>query len=86
MSSWSNPRLGMGPLIGENVSISSVRFSSRNRSCGLSGKWGRQIVLKPVPCQVPTSWSSGLDGTGGPGIGDGGAGRAGGGLGNCRSS
>lgn len=52
----------MAPLIGVNVIVSLVRLSSRKRSLGGEGKCGRQIVLKPVPFHVPTSWSSGLGG------------------------
>src|SRR6476469_2827367 len=63
MSFMSRPRLGMAPGISSNTSVSEVRFSSRNRSWLPDGKWGRQIVLNPVPVQMPGSAASGPSGS-----------------------
>jgi hypothetical protein len=53
MSAIASPRLGIGPLIRENSSDSSVLFSSRKRSCWLAGWCGLQMALKPWPFHVP---------------------------------
>jgi hypothetical protein len=76
MSGWSNPRLGMEPGIRSNSTVSSVRLSSRKRSCPLARSVGRQMALKPVPPQVPSSparspRSIGAGGGAGPGGGEG---------------
>jgi len=63
MSGMSSPRFGIGPLIFVKTIVSVVRLSSRNRSW-LLGWWGRQIVLKPCPFQVPGSLASGPSGSG----------------------
>ena len=53
MSAIASPRLGIGPLIRVNTSVSSVLFSSRKRSCWLAGWCGLQMALKPWPFHVP---------------------------------
>ena len=53
MSAIASPRLGIGPLIRVNTSVSSVLFSSRKRSCWSAGWCGLQMALKPWPFHVP---------------------------------
>jgi hypothetical protein len=84
----SDPRLGTEPKLGENDKVSEVRFNSRMLSEPVTGVgsgvgvlllFGRKIVLKPLPFQVPTKAAKGprLGGTMGTG---GGAGAASAGL------
>lgn len=75
MSGWSRPRFGISPLMALKAKVSVVRLSSRNRSLWEVGKWGRHMLLSPVPSQSPTSDASGprlARGSGGPGVGVGG--------------
>ena len=52
MSGIASPRLGIGPLIRVNTSVSLVMFSSRKRSWS-AGWCGLQMALKPWPFHVP---------------------------------
>ena len=76
----SDPRLGTEPKLGENDKVSEVIFNSRMLSepatgagsgVGVSLLFGRKIVLKPLPFQVPTKAANGprLGGTMGTGGG-----------------
>jgi hypothetical protein len=61
ISGCRNPRLGIGPLIGDNSNWSDVTLSSRKRS------WpdtlsGRQMTLKPRPAHFPANPASGPSG------------------------
>ena len=53
MSGIASPRLGIGPLIRVNTSVSVVMFSSRKRSWS-AGWCGLQMALKPWPFHVPS--------------------------------
>src|SRR5690348_10190471 len=66
MSAIASPRLGIGPLIRVNTSVSSVLFSSRKRSCWLAGWCGLQMALKPWPFHVPNRPARAPSGSGPP--------------------
>ena len=64
----SDPRLGTEPKLGENDKVSEVTFNSRMLSEPLTGVgsgvgvlllFGRKMVLKPLPFQVPTKAANG---------------------------
>lgn len=76
-SAWLKlPRFGTDPRLFENDNVSSVRFSSRTlsppagagKSVGVAALSGRNIVLKPLPMNVPLKAASGpRAGSGGTG-------------------
>src|SRR6266446_8717472 len=65
-SCFSNPRLGMLPRFGAKDSVSEVRFSSSTASAAVpsSFAYGRKMVLKPLPIQLPVNAASGPRGAG----------------------
>lgn len=68
MSPCTSPRFGTEPRLGENDSVSRVRFSSSTLSLPVIGLGrpvgvlvlsGRKMVLKPLPRNAPVKADSG---------------------------